>query len=165
MIAPGRLESNETSSFVRIVVASVGGGGGAPVAVPTQLRSPPCPASQKVQLVAGLIQGATHSHTLPTMSCTPHDETQPGRSPARAAKGELVARVAVKSSPEFGSGVPAAAPCHSSLVRSRLSERRHACSAWNQLRHVLGRTPGTETAYSGAVQLPVGGNSGGYSRP
>jgi hypothetical protein len=46
-------------------------------------------------------------------------------------------------------------------VSSRLPDSRHACSAWNQVVHVVGSTPGIDTAYSGVVQLPFIGNDAG----
>ena len=66
------------------------------------------------------------------MSCAPHREMQLLRAPVSAAKSELVAHVAVWSSFTPGSGVPAAAACHSSFLSRRLPESRQACSAWNQ---------------------------------
>ncbi len=80
------------------------------------------------------------------MSCAPHREMQLLRAPVSAAKSELVAHVAVWSSFTPGSGVPAAAACHSSFRSRRLPESRQACSAWNQVTHVLGGTPATDAA-------------------
>ena len=113
---------------------------------PMQLRSSPWRPSQLVQVVAALTQPATSSQTFPAMSCTPQDETHAEREPVGVANGELVAQVVVRSSNAPASGVPAAAACHSSLVSSRFPDSRHACSAWNQVMHVLGITPGRETA-------------------
>src|SRR6185436_19881401 len=90
--------------------------------------------------------GAIPSQTFPAMSCAPHTETHALRAPVSAANSELVAHVVDPSSPMFGSGVPAAAACQSAFVSRRLPDSRHACSAWNQVRHVLGGTPATEAA-------------------
>src|SRR6185295_16531909 len=60
-----------------------------------------------------------------------------------------------------GSGVPAAARCHSWFVSKRFPERAHACSAWNQVTQLVGSTPATETAKSGLVQFPVAANVDG----
>src|SRR5881396_3534923 len=141
MIAPGRLESNETNS--RAVAPA---GGAACGGTPMQLRSPPCALSQLVQPTPGLIHSATHSQTFPAMSYAPHREMRLLRAPVSAAKSELVAHVAVRSSFTPGSGVPAAAACHSSFLSRRLPESRQACSAWNQVTHVLGGTPATDAA-------------------
>ena len=130
-----------------------------------QLMSPPCALSQLVQSVAALIHSATHSQTFPAMSWAPHAETQALRAPVSAAKSELVTHVAPWSSFAPGSGVPLAAACHSWLVSRRFPASRQACSAWNHVTHVLGGTPATETANTGAVQLPLGGKVGPYSIP
>src|SRR4029077_18901973 len=60
-----------------------------------------------------------------------------------------------------GSGVPAAARCHSWLVSKRFPESAHACSAWNQVTQLVGFTPATETENSGLVQSPVASNVAG----
>src|SRR5437870_10476102 len=62
MIAPGRLESNETNS--RAVAPA---GGAACGGTPMQLRSPPCALSQLVQPTPGLIHSAIHSQTFPAI--------------------------------------------------------------------------------------------------
>src|SRR5262245_60773991 len=64
-----RSDNNERKSVVGKVVVVVSDVGGA--LVPRQLRSPPNSALQLVQPVARSVQSATHSHTLPTMSCAP----------------------------------------------------------------------------------------------
>src|SRR5262245_29299655 len=113
-------------------------------------------------------QSATHSQTFPTMSEAPQFEVQLERLPVLAGPGEFVTQVVEPSSALPGSGVPAAAPCHSALVSRRLSERRQACCDWNQVMQALGRTPATETAYTPGVggiswedQLPSAGKLGG----
>src|SRR5579884_3153848 len=118
---------------------------------PKQLTSPPARPVwlvQSVQLCLISAQSATHSSTLPTMSNAPHFETQAERAPVLAGFGELVTHVVAPSSAFPGSGVPAAASCHSRFVRSRFAESAHACAAWNQSMHVLGSTPGMDTAYT-----------------
>ena len=72
-------------------------------------------------------QSATHSNTLPTMSNTPHADLQlDARARVHGVAGakEVAVRRPVVRSP--GSGVPAAAACHSRFVRRRLPESRHA---------------------------------------
>ena len=56
-----------------------------------------------------------------------------------------------------GSGVPAAASCHSRPVSNRFPDRRHACAAWNQVMQALGRTaPEFEFyTYPGGVHNPL----------
>src|SRR5436309_7814998 len=135
---------------------------------PKQLRSPPAIPVwlvQSVQLTAPSAQSATHSSTLPTMSKTPQLDLQFDREPVFTASptSEMLQSEVPSSVP--GSGVPAAAPCHSRLVSSRLADSRQAWTACGQLMQVLGGTPATEPAYSGSVQLPVGGKVEGYSSP
>src|SRR6058998_3373855 len=108
--------------------------------------------------------------TLPTMSKTPQLDLQFDREPVFTASptSEMLQSEVPLSVP--GSGVPAAAPCHSRLVSSRFRESRHAWFAWNHEMQVLGRTPGMETAYTPGeggldpwtgVQLPSDGKFAG----
>ena len=55
------------------------------------------------------IQSATHSWTFPTMSLTPHLETQVGEDPVTIGPGVFVLQVVTPSPARPGSGVPAAA--------------------------------------------------------
>ena len=114
-------------------------------------------------------QSATRSSTLPTMSETPQLDWQFVRSPVLDGPLELVLQ---SSAPGVlpGSGVPAAARCHSWFVKSRFPESAHASSAWNQVVHAVGSTPGIETAYTPGdgglepktgVQLPSAGKPAG----
>jgi hypothetical protein len=91
------------------------------------------------------------------------------RDPVGTGPGELTAQSVVRSSVP-GSGVPAAAPCHSRFVTSRLPESRHAWFAWNQVMQPVGGTPGMDTAYTPGeggldpatgVQFPYGGKFAG----
>jgi len=79
------------------------------------------------------------------MSNTPQLDLQLLRSPVDTGSGELTAQSVARLSVP-GSGVPAAAPCHSRFVSSRLPETKHAWFAWNQVMQALGSTPGIETA-------------------
>src|SRR5262249_28419271 len=99
---------------------------------------------QFVQLPASAksAQSATNSMAFPTMSTTPQLDLQWLRDPVLTGPGEFVAHVVAPSSAAPGSGVPAAAPCHSTFVSSRFPERRQAWFAANQLMHPLGGTPG-----------------------
>ena len=115
-------------------------------------------------------QSATHSSTFPIMSKIPQLDLQLAREPVLAGFAEFVTQVVLPSSALPGSGVPCAAACHSWFVKSRFPESRHACSAWNQVVNVVGRTPGIETAYTPgvgglvpktAVQLPLAGKFAG----
>ena len=82
------------------------------------------------------------------MSNTPQLDLQFARDPVFTGWSavEMLQSVVPLSVP--GSGVPAAARCHSSLRTSRFPETAHACTAWNQVVQVLGNTPATETAYT-----------------
>src|SRR5437867_2155118 len=108
--------------------------------------SVPNDADQFVQPFAWSPQSATHSYTFPTMSNAPQLETQAEREPVPAGPPPSVTHVVEPSSALPGSGVPAAAACHSSLRSSRLRESRHAWFAWNQFTQAVGGTPATETA-------------------
>src|SRR5262249_30867661 len=101
---------------------------------------------QDEQLVERSPQSATHSSTLPTMSKAPHTDAQLGREPVSAGSSPVVTQVVAPSSATPGSGVPAAAPCHSRLVSRRFPAGRHAGLAWNQVTHREGCTPAMETA-------------------
>src|SRR5262245_10604104 len=133
--APGRLSVPLSSPGLKVVPGP-----------PTQLRSPPRLAGQLVQLTERSAQSATHSATFPIMSSAPHADRQLAREPVSAGSTEFVTHVIAPSSATPGSGVPAAAPCHSRFVRSRFPDSRHAWFAWNQVMHRLGRAPGMETA-------------------
>src|SRR5262249_21434687 len=117
---------------------------------PKQLKSPPPIPVWVVQSVHPTLsrsaQSATHSCTFPTMSKTPQLDLQLDREPVFTAPlaTEMSQSVVPLSVP--GSGVPAAAPCHSRFVSSRFPESRHAWFAWNQVMHALGCTPGIDTA-------------------
>src|SRR5213596_1268649 len=118
---------------------------------PKQLKSPPAIPVwlvQSVQLTDLSAQSATHSVTFPTMSNTPQLDLQFDREPVFTASpaAEMLQSDVPLSVP--GSGVPAAAPCHSWLVSSRFPESRHAWFAWNHVTQVLGCTPGMETTYT-----------------
>src|SRR2546429_2361730 len=116
---------------------------------PKQLSSPPAiPAVvvQSVQFVARSLQSATHSSTFPTMSNTPQLDLHLAREPVSTGAGESVTHVVDLSSALPGSGVPAAARCHSSFRSSRFPDSAQACTAWNQLTHAVGDTPGIDTA-------------------
>src|SRR5262249_53596224 len=123
---------------------------------PKQLTSPPGMAAEIVQSVQVTfspvvsVQSATHSAAFPTMSNTPQLDLHPVREPV--ATGLPAAETSQSVSPLSvpGSGVPAAARCHSSLVISRLPASAQAWLAWNHVVHVVGRTPGIEAAYSPA---------------
>src|SRR5262249_19863697 len=99
------------------------------------------------------------------MSKTPQLDLQLLREPVFTGLREVTPQSVVMLSVP-GSGVPAAAPCHSRFVSSRFPESRQAWFAWNQLRHALGATLGSDTAYtpgeggldpSTGVQLPSRG--------
>src|SRR5262249_8035853 len=95
------------------------------------------------------VQSATHSLTLPIMSWTPQADLQLAREPVSsgpAAGAEPVTQVGAWSSAAPGSGVPAAASCHSRFVISRLLASRQACPAWNHVVHVEGGTPAIDAA-------------------
>src|SRR5215468_641646 len=144
-----------------------------PPGPPKQLKSPPgMPADvvQSVQLLAWSAQSATHSSTFPTMSNAPHAEVQFERDPVSEGAPVFPTLQSVVPLSVRGSGVLAAAPCHSRLVTRCLPESRHAWFAWNQVMHALGSTPGMETAYTpgeGGVdsgtgaQLPSSGKFAG----
>jgi len=100
----------------------------APPDPPKQLLSLPGKPTidvQSVQFDAASLQSATHSSTFPTMSKTPHADLQFDRDPVLTGCGELTAQSVVRLSVP-GSGVPAAAPCHSRFVSSRFPDSRHA---------------------------------------
>jgi hypothetical protein len=84
----------------------------------------PVEVVQSVRLVARSAQSATHSFTFPTMSKTPQLDLQLEREPVFTASpaAEMLQSVVPLSVP--GSGVPAAAPCHSRFVSSCLPESR-----------------------------------------
>src|SRR5262249_61711630 len=84
---------------------------------------------QSVQLFARSLQSATHSDRFPTMSNVPQLDLQLERDPVFAGLAEFVAHVVVPSSAFPGSGVPAAARCHSSFRTRRLPDAAHACTA------------------------------------
>src|SRR5207249_3779042 len=118
---------------------------------PKQLKSPPAIPVwlvQSVQLIALSAQSATHSQTFPTMSNTPQLDLQFDREPVFTGLPavEMLQSVVPLSVP--GSGVPAAARCHSSFRASRFPDVAHACTAWNHVVQVLGSTPGIDTAYT-----------------
>src|SRR5262245_12338061 len=121
--APGRLNVPLVSSAIPVVPGP-----------PTQLESAPKFAGQFVQATERSPQSATHSSTLPIMSNAPQRDLQLEREPV-STRAPVVAHVVAWSSAAPGSGVPAAAPCHSSFVISRFPDRRHAWFAWNQLMH------------------------------
>src|SRR5262249_31542632 len=82
------------------------------------------------------------------MSKTPQLDRHSAREPVATRSLLFVLQVVEPSSASPGSGVPAAASCHSSLRSSRLPDRRHAWDARNHDVHVVGRTPATEAAYT-----------------
>src|SRR5262245_61619961 len=105
---------------------------------PKQLRSLPARGTpttvlcvvQSAQLFARSLQSATHSSTFPTMSNAPQLDLQLDRDPVfTGLMVELVAHVVVPSSATPGSGVPAAARCHSSFRTRCLPDTAHACWA------------------------------------
>src|SRR5262249_50521636 len=97
-------------------------------------------------LVFRSAQSATHSSTLPTMSNTPHADLQLDREPVGDGANVLPTLQSVEPLSVPGSGVLAAAPCHSRFVSSRFPEPRHAWFAWNHVMQALGCTPGIDTA-------------------
>jgi hypothetical protein len=103
------------------------------------------------------------------MSNTPHADLQLDReqvldgAPVATLQSDVPLSVP-------GSGVPAAARCHSSLRASRFPESAHAWFAWNQVIQAFGCTPGIDTAYTPGdggldprtgVQLPSAGKFAG----
>src|SRR5262245_22899312 len=82
------------------------------------------------------------------MSNAPQLDRHAGRDPVAERSILFVLQVVAPSSASPGSGVPAAASCHSSLRSSRLPDRRHACAARNQEVQVVGLTPATDAAYT-----------------
>src|SRR5437764_10716812 len=108
---------------------------------PKQLKSPPAIPVwlvQSVQLTDLSAQSATHSATFPTMSNTPQLDLQFDREPVFTGlpAAEMLQSVVPLSVP--GSGVPAAASCHSRFVASRVPASRHACAARNEAMHAPG---------------------------
>ena len=67
------------------------------------------------------------------MSRTPAADTQAAALPVSFGPEVSVLQVATPSPAVPGSGVPAAAACHSALVSRRLPALRQACCAWNQV--------------------------------
>src|SRR5262245_10463749 len=82
---------------------------------------------QFVQLSARSLHSATHSDTFPTMSNVPQLDLQLDRDPVFTGPAEFVVHVVVPSSAFPGSGVPAAARCHSSFRTRCLPDAAHAC--------------------------------------
>jgi DNA-binding winged helix-turn-helix (wHTH) protein len=105
----------------------------APPGPPKQLESPPgMPADvvQSVQLFARSAQSSTHSFTFPTMSNTPQLDLQVAREPVfTASKTFPVLQSDVPLSVP-GSGVPAAARCHSPFLPDSTGRCSHA--RWNR---------------------------------
>src|SRR5262245_3725424 len=99
---------------------------------------------QSVQYCGRSCQSATHSPALPTIPNAPQLDLQFARDPVGTGPVAFVLQSFGPGVPP-GSGVPAAAPCHSMFVRSRFPDSRHAWFAWNHVMQVLGPTPGTET--------------------
>ena len=79
------------------------------------------------------------------MSLAPQAETQFDRDPVATVAMEAVLQSCAPGLAP-GSGVPAAACCHSALVGRRLPELASACSAWNHVIKAEGLTPVTERA-------------------
>src|SRR5262249_33681704 len=103
--APGMLSSGLPSPELPVVTGP-----------PKQLESSPAKPDklvQSVQVTALSAQSATHSSTLPTMSNTPQLDLQFDREPVVTGLPavEMLQSVVPLSVP--GSGVPAAASCHS----------------------------------------------------
>src|SRR3990170_6168000 len=84
-----------------------------------QLRSPANSAVPQ-DPEAGGTQSATHSKRLPTMSKAPNLDLQLLREPVSTTADAATILQSVVPLSVPGSGVPAAAICHSALVRSRL---------------------------------------------
>src|SRR5579862_7185868 len=98
---------------------------------------------QLPQVVDCGTQSATHSSTLPTISCAPHADMQCERDPVGTLVNTLyVLQSAAPSSPPLPSGVPATAICQSAFDGKRLRAFAHACWAWNQVMYADGVTPG-----------------------
>src|SRR5262249_57628480 len=100
-----------------------------------QLKSPrgrPVCVVQSVHCAARSAQSPPHSNMLPIMSNTPQLDLQLVRLPVLDSPPELVLQ---SFAPGVfpGSGVPAAASCHSRFVSSRFPERRHPCPSWHPL--------------------------------
>src|SRR5262245_5624658 len=106
---------------------------------PKQLMSLPKPADQNVHPSANSPQSSTHSYTFPTMSNTPHADLQFDRDPVLTGPAEFTAQSVVPLSVP-GSGVLAAARCHSPFLTSRFPDSAHASFAWNHVMHALGNT-------------------------
>src|SRR5438094_112869 len=109
---------------------------------------PVCVVQSVHPTVARSAQSATHSSTFPTMSNTPQLDLQFDREPVFTGlpAAEMLQSVVPLSVP--GSGVPAAASCHSRFVASRFTASRHACAARYQSMHALDGTPAIESAYT-----------------
>src|SRR5438876_11930521 len=93
---------------------------------PKQLASAPAIPVwlvQSVQLIARSAQSATRSSTFPTMSNAPQLDLQFARLPVFAGAVEFVLQSLVPGVLP-GSGVPAAAPCHSSFHASPFPESK-----------------------------------------
>src|SRR5262249_49901658 len=106
----------------------------APPDPPKQLWSAPGMPAEVVQSVQvdpnpafRSTQSATPSSTSPTMSNTPQLDLQFEREPVLTGPPPVAQSVVPLSVP--GSGVPAAARCHSSLRTNRFPETAHACTA------------------------------------
>src|SRR4051794_9439107 len=107
------------------------------------LLKPPQPG----QSVEAGTQSATHSQRVPTMSLAPQAERPLARAPVATGRDkEFVVLQSCAPALLSGSGVPAAACCHSAFVGSRLPELASACLAWNQVMCDEGVTPATERA-------------------
>src|SRR5262249_11196008 len=92
-----------------------------PLPFPPKQRmfSPPTPVwlPQLVHATLAISpQSATHSPTLPTMSKTPQLDLQLDREPVFTTSPVLPTLQSVEPLSVPGSGVPAAAPCHSRFV-------------------------------------------------
>src|SRR5262245_27221209 len=100
------------------------------------------PELQVPHVVERGTHSATHSARLPTMSNAPRADTQFRRDLVSAVASVLFVLQSVVPLSLPGSGLPAAAACHSAFVGSRLREFLQACCAWNQVIHPDGMTPG-----------------------
>src|SRR6266581_6309628 len=114
---------------------------------PTQLWSLPKPAGQLVQCCAKSPHSATRSHSFPTMSNAPQLDLQFARLPVFVCAWDFVLQ-SLAPGVLPGSGVPAAASCHSSFRARRFPESRHAWLARKKVTQPLGSTPEIDTAYT-----------------